>query len=187
MRVLFETLFPPSPIPTAHAFMTGPQQFGWFWFPDAANESLLGMRRTAALLQVDREVKSIAIKYNVKMKWNKDFSAKQSSDKSIGFDDEQTCSGKLANRDLERLGDLIEEGGRAQLFASITHTVLETLPLLIREELAAEILRVEPNNVLKTLQQVDSTAFLVDGWDGKKYVRRKDIETFFRGKPSAPK
>lgn len=184
MQVLFESLFPPSPIPTGHAFMTGPQAFGWFWFPDPANESLLGMRRTAALLQLDEGVKSIEISYLVKMKWNRDFSAKYSKEKDIGFDDEQTCAGELKNPDFGKLKDLVsvKEDSRAQVLGKITPAVLLTLPLLLPLDVASEILQVEHKKVLETLRQVDSGAFLVDGWNGKTYVRRKDIETFLLGK-----
>lgn len=76
-KVLFKSLFPPKAVPYSYAFVDSGRAFGWYWKrndkPEKA-ESLVGLRRGIALLQVRRGVSALRVHYRIEAKWSGDYS-----------------------------------------------------------------------------------------------------------------
>lgn len=73
--ILFKNLFPSRVVAKSYAFLDGHLDFGWYWSQrknEAKPESLLGLRRGIALLQVKKGVKALKARYTVVAKWDGD-------------------------------------------------------------------------------------------------------------------
>lgn len=105
VSILFKNLFPPRSVANSYAFIdsdislsgAGKDTFGWYWRQNNSEqkpESIVGLRRSVAFLQVKRGVRAIKVSYRIDAKWDGDYSDK--------IDDEYVDADTIPYADLER-------------------------------------------------------------------------------------